>query len=107
MRGVWDAIQYVAQSGCPWRLLPTDFPPVSTAQYHFYRLRNEGLFDLINDTPTMASRVLAGRDAAPTAGIIDSQSVKTTEWRAARLRHGQENKGAKAAHRDRHRWEYA
>jgi len=79
MRDVWNAIQYIAASGCPWRMLPTDFPPVSTVQYHFYRWRNEGLFDLINDALTMASRVVAGRDAAPTAGIIDSQSVKTTE----------------------------
>ena len=79
MRDVWDAIQYVGQSGCQWAMLPKDFPPFQTVQYHFYRLRDEGLFDLINDALTLASRVLAGRDAAPTAGIIDSQSVKTTE----------------------------
>jgi transposase len=79
MRTIWNAIQYIAATGCPWRLLPTDFPAVSTAQYHFYRWRNEGLFDLINDALTMASRAIAGREPAPTAGIIDSQSVKTTE----------------------------
>lgn len=79
MRDVWDAIQYIAQSGCPWRLLPKDFPAVSTVQHHFYRFRDEGLFDVINDALSMASRVVAGRDAGPTAAIIDSQSVKTTE----------------------------
>jgi len=79
MRAVWDAIQYIGTTGCQWALLPKDFPPFQTVQYHFYRLRNEGLFDLINDTLVEASRVLVGRDAAPTAGIIDSQSVKTTE----------------------------
>ena len=79
MRKVWDAIQYIAQSGCPWRLLPTDFPPVSTVQHHFYRFRDEGLFDVINDALSMASRIVAGRETTPTAGIIDSQSVKTTE----------------------------
>lgn len=79
MRDVWDAIQYIAQSGCQWSMLPKDFPPFQTVQYHFYRLRDEGVFDLINDALTMAARVLAGREVAPTAGIIDSQSVKTTE----------------------------
>ena len=79
MRDVWDAIQYIAASGCPWRLLPTDFPPVSTVQYHFYRLRDFGVLDLINEALVMAARVIEGRAAAPTAGAIDSQSVKTTE----------------------------
>lgn len=79
MRAVWDAIQYIGTTGCQWALLPKDFPPFQTVQYHFYRLRNEGLLDLINDALVGATRVLAGRDAAPTAGIIDSQSVKTTE----------------------------
>ena len=79
MRNVWDAIQYIAASGCPWRMLPTDFPPVSTVQYHFYRLRDGGLLDVINEALVMAARLVDGREAVPTAGIIDSQSVKTTE----------------------------
>lgn len=79
MRDVWNAIQYIAAAGCPWRLLPRNFPPVSTVQYHFYRFRDEGLLDLINDALATAARVVAGREAVPTAGIIDSQSVKTTE----------------------------
>jgi len=79
MRDIWDAIQYLAQAGCAWSLLPKDFPPFQTVQYHFYRFRDQGVLDLVNDALTMASRVLAGRDATPTAGIIDSQSVKTTE----------------------------
>jgi transposase len=70
MRAVWDAIQYIGTTGCQWALLPKDFPPFQTVQYHFYRLRNEGLLDLINDALVGASRVLAGRDAAPSAGII-------------------------------------
>ena len=70
LRRVWNAIQYIAATGCPWRLLPTDFPAVSTVQYHFYRWRNEGLFDLINDALTMASRAIAGREPVPTAGIM-------------------------------------
>lgn len=79
MRNIWDAIQYIAAAGCPWRLLPKDFPPVSTVQYHFYCLRNSGVLDLINEALVLAARVVEGREAAPTAGVIDSQSVKTTE----------------------------
>lgn len=79
MRDVWDAIQYIASAGCPWRMLPRDFPPVSTVQYHFYRLRDSGVLDVINEALVVAARVVNGRDAEPTAGVIDSQSVKTTE----------------------------
>ena len=48
-------------------------------QYHFYRLRDCGLLDIINEALVSASRLVAGRQAEPTAAIIDSQSVKTTE----------------------------
>ena len=79
MRSIWDAIQYIAASGCQWAMLPKDFPPFTTVQYHFYRMRDSGLLDLINEALVAATRLLCGRDAEPTAGIIDSQSVKTTE----------------------------
>ena len=78
-REIWNAIQYVAASGCQWRLLPRDFPPFTTVQYHFYRWRDCGLLALINEALVAASRLLEGREAEPTAAIIDSQSVKTTE----------------------------
>lgn len=79
LREVWNAIQYIAATGCQWVALPKDFPPYSTVQYWFYKFRNEGLVELINDVLAMAARRLAGREAEPTAGVIDSQSVKTTE----------------------------
>lgn len=79
MRTVWDAIQYIARTGCQWALLPKDFPPFTTVQYHFYRLRDSGLLDVINEALVGAVRILNGRDPDPTAGIVDSQSVKTTE----------------------------
>lgn len=79
MRAVWNAIQYIAASGCQWAMLPRDFPPFTTVQYYFYQLRDCGVLDILNDVLVGAARVLAGRDAAPTAGIVDSQSVKTTE----------------------------
>ena len=79
MRDVWNAIQYIASGGIAWALLPKDFPPFQTVQYWFYRFRNEGLLELINDVLAMAARRREGRDAEPTAGVLDSQSVKTTE----------------------------
>jgi len=79
LRDVWNAIQYILSNSCSWPNLPKDFPPCSTVQYYFYRWRDEGLLDQINYILVMAVREAEGRNAAPTAGIIDSQSVKTTE----------------------------
>ncbi len=79
LREIWNAIQYIAHTGCQWLSLPKEFPPYSTVQYWFYKFRNEGLLELINDVLVMAARRQAGRDAEPTAGVIDSQTVKTTE----------------------------
>lgn len=69
----------MARTGCQWRMLPKDFPTLSTVQYHFYKFRDSGLLDIINEALVCAARLLDGRNAEPTAGIIDSQSVKTTE----------------------------
>jgi transposase len=79
LRDVVNSIFYIAQSGCQWRLLPKDFPPYSTVQRYFYRWRNNGLWQTINHVLLMEVREAAGREATPTAGVIDSQSVKTTE----------------------------
>ena len=79
LREVMDAILYVASSGCQWRMLPKDFPPLSTVQGYFYIWRDRGLWQMINHFLVMAARELEGREASPTAGVIDSQSVKTTE----------------------------
>ncbi|WP_082463710.1 IS5 family transposase [Sphingomonas sp. Leaf17] len=78
-RDLWNAIQYLAATGCQWAQLPRDFPPFTTVQYHFYRMRDSGLLDAINAVLVAGVRVAEGREAEPTAGIIDSQSVKTTE----------------------------
>ena len=79
LRRVWNAIQYIAASGCAWSLLPKDFPPVSTVRYYFYRWRDDGLLAEINRHLVAAARLTAGRDVQPTAGVIDSQSVKSSE----------------------------
>ena len=75
----WNAIQYIATTGCQWAQLPKEFPPFTTVQYHFYRMRDNGLLDLINEMLVAVTRLAEGRKAEPTAAIIDSQSVKTTE----------------------------
>ena len=79
LRTVVDAILYVARSGCQWRLLPKDFPPFTTVQGYFYDWRDVGLFERINFELLLKVREAAGREASPSAGVIDSQSVKTTE----------------------------
>ncbi|PWL16602.1 IS5 family transposase [Falsochrobactrum shanghaiense] len=78
-RTLWNAIQYIATTGCQWAQLPKEFPPFTTVQYHFYRMRDSGLLDLINEMLVAVTRLAEGRKAEPTAAIIDSQSVKTTE----------------------------
>jgi transposase len=79
LRDLIDAIFYLLQSGCQWRLLPKDFPPYSTVQRYFYAWRDDGTWQIINHVLLMKVREAAGREASPTAGVIDSQSVKTTE----------------------------
>ena len=79
MREVVNAIFYIAQTGCQWRLLPKDFPPYTTVQRYFYAWRDSSVWQTINHVLLMEVREAAGRKASPTAGVIDSQSVKTTE----------------------------
>jgi len=79
MREAVNAMLYIAASGCAWRLLPKCFPPVSTVRRYFYAWRDCGLFDAMNMALVMNLREIEGREASPSAGVIDSQSVKTTE----------------------------
>ena len=77
MREIINGIFYVMRAGCPWRLLPNDLPPWETIYRWFAVWRDDGRFERINHVLVMADRELVGRDASPTAAIIDSQSVKT------------------------------
>ena len=79
MRAVLDAIFYIIETGCQWRMLPKDFPPFTTVQGYFHQWRDDGRWELINHHLLMQAREVAGREASPSAGVIDSQSVKTTE----------------------------
>jgi transposase len=79
LREVMNAILYIGSTGCQWAMLPKDFPPYSTVQRYFYDWRDSGRLQTMRFMLAMETRELEGRDAQPTAGVIDSQSVKTTE----------------------------
>ena len=79
IREVVNALFYIASTGCQWRQLPKEFPPYSTVQGYFYPWSRDGTWLNINHMLVSAARELEGREASPTAGVIDSQSVKTTE----------------------------
>ena len=74
-----NAILYVLSTGCQWRALPRVFPPRSTVQYYFYLWRDQRLWRRINLALVRRARNAMGRNGVPSAGVIDSQSVKTTE----------------------------
>jgi transposase len=78
-REILDAILYVLRNGVTWRALPHDFPPWRTV-YHYFRLwRLDGTWERLHDALRDQVRAQDGREASPSAAIIDSQSVKTTE----------------------------
>jgi len=79
LREVVNALLYLLRTGCPWRLLPKDFPPKSTVFGYFQRLWQDGTWPTLHALLVMAAREQAGREASPTAGIIDRQSVRTPE----------------------------
>lgn len=79
MREVLNALFYLLRTGCSWRMLPHDFPDYHTVRHYFDRLKTDGTWKRVHDRLRSKVRLKAGRHTEPTAGIIDSQSVKTTE----------------------------
>jgi putative transposase len=79
MRGVINGILYMVRGGCSWRMLPKDYGPWETVYGYFRAFRRGGLWQNIHDTLRAKVRRRAGKKGTPSAAIIDSQSVKTTE----------------------------
>jgi transposase len=79
VRAVVNGVMYVLSTGCQWAALPKDLPPRSTVNDYFKRWDWDGTLERIHHVLYVACRELAGRQASPTVGIIDSQSVKSTE----------------------------
>ena len=83
MREVMNAVRYVLRTGCQWRQLPKDFPPRSTVYSYFWEWTRYGVLDRIHHELLMACREAEGREASPTAAIIDTQAMKAAEKGAA------------------------
>lgn len=79
IREILNAIFYILRSGCVWRMLPHDLPPWQTVYHYFREWSKNGTWLRVNQIIRIELRVAAGREAEPSAGILDSQSVKTTE----------------------------
>ncbi len=79
MREILNAIFYLLRTGCQWRFLPHEFPPWTTVYTYFWNWRNDGTWQTLHDALRDRVRQADGREVSPSATIIDSQSVKTTE----------------------------
>ncbi len=78
-RVIVDAMLYILRGGLPWRMMPPGFPPATTVQHYFYRWRDDGTWQRINHHLLQDARMAQGSEGSPSVGVIDSQSVKTTE----------------------------
>ena len=79
LRRILDGLRYLHRTGCQWRLLPKDFGPWTTVRYYFDKWSQDGTLEHLNTVLRDRVRRQLGRDAQPSAAVLDTQSVKTTE----------------------------
>jgi len=100
LREILNAIRYLARAGCGWRMLPHEFGPWQTVYWWFRRFVRRLLFQTLHDVALMLDRERSGREASPTAGVIDSQTVKAPAARAeAAMTRPRRSKAANATSR--------
>lgn len=100
-RTLVNAILYVVRTGCQWRWLPQDFPNWKTVHTFYRRMSQNGIWDKILQQLVVRSRAQSGREWLPTFGVMDSQSVKTTNASEDRgIDGGKKNKRQKEAYGD-------
>ena len=83
-RELIDAILYFLRAGAAWRLLPHDLPPWQTVYYYLRRWQEEGVWQHVHHALVLADRERSGREASPSAAILDSQSVRTADQKGAK-----------------------
>ena len=82
-RELVNAVLFFVRSGAAWRLLPHDLPPWQTVYYYLRRWQREGVWNRVHHALVMMDREHSGREASPTAGMLDSQSVRTADQKGA------------------------
>lgn len=87
-RELLNAIFYILRTGCQWRYMPHDFPPWTAVYKQYQRWKRNDIFEKMNYNITKDTRINIGRNPEPTAAIVDSQSIKTTEKGALKVTMG-------------------